>query len=233
MNQLENFLFDFQKSLEKKSEKIFSLFINIKKQKWLVKKKVTKEEKLVEYFSNWELLRKELWNVPNVLSFSRVILGPFLWLMIVYSIQTWIIFIVLTVALLTDWLDGIWARMEGDTVIGSILDPWCDKILFLCLAIALRDRIDPILFWVIVSLELILFITPILGIVAIKKGSGNLNFRSNIFGKFKYMAEGIALIFFLFQQNMLGNYLLLPAILLAALSIYNRRKEITKKAPVF
>lgn len=71
-------------------------------------------------------------NLPNTLSLLRIVLAPvFLWLFLSESpVNVFLSFIVFTVAALTDWYDGWYARKYGfKTRWGQFLDPLADKIL--------------------------------------------------------------------------------------------------------
>jgi CDP-diacylglycerol--glycerol-3-phosphate 3-phosphatidyltransferase len=71
-------------------------------------------------------------NFPNTLSVLRIVLSPvFLLLFLSGSdVQAVISFFVFTVAALTDWYDGWYARKYGfKTRWGQFLDPLADKIL--------------------------------------------------------------------------------------------------------
>jgi CDP-diacylglycerol--glycerol-3-phosphate 3-phosphatidyltransferase len=71
-------------------------------------------------------------NLPNTLSLIRILLAPvFLFLFISDSpVQIFLSFIVFTVAALTDWYDGWYARRYGfSTRWGQFIDPLADKVL--------------------------------------------------------------------------------------------------------
>ncbi len=71
-------------------------------------------------------------NLPNTLSLLRILLAPvFLWLFLSPSpVNVFFSFIVFTIAALTDWYDGWYARKYGfKTRWGQFLDPLADKIL--------------------------------------------------------------------------------------------------------
>jgi cardiolipin synthase len=68
-------------------------------------------------------------SLPNFLTVSRVLLTIFS-LFSYHSIGKMTFFLMLTLALLTDLLDGYVARcMNLSTSLGAVLDPACDKIL--------------------------------------------------------------------------------------------------------
>jgi len=71
-------------------------------------------------------------NLPNTLSLLRIVLAPvFLFLFLSDDpVKVVLSFIVFTIAALTDWYDGWYARKYGfKTKWGQFLDPLADKIL--------------------------------------------------------------------------------------------------------
>src|SRR6187455_1682946 len=71
-------------------------------------------------------------NFPNTLSLIRIILAP-VFMVLFLSDSTWMIaasFFIFTIAALTDWYDGWYARRYGfKTRWGQFIDPLADKIL--------------------------------------------------------------------------------------------------------
>ncbi|KAI3456434.1 hypothetical protein Pfo_013097 [Paulownia fortunei] len=79
-------------------------------------------------------------NLPNFISFTRLLSGPLLGWMIIHDMYS-SAFIGLAVAGATDWLDGYMARkMRINSVVGSYLDPLADKVLIGCVALAMVDK---------------------------------------------------------------------------------------------
>lgn len=79
-------------------------------------------------------------NLPNFVSFSRLVSGPFLGWVIV---NEWYFpaFVGLAVSGASDWLDGFLARRMGiNSVVGSYLDPLADKVLVGCVALAMVEK---------------------------------------------------------------------------------------------
>ena len=79
-------------------------------------------------------------NVPNVLTFLRVLCIPGLVVVILtrFPGQEWVAFGLFCFATFTDTLDGFWARrFRQITTLGQLLDPIADKLLiasvFICL----------------------------------------------------------------------------------------------------
>ncbi len=72
---------------------------------------------------------ESFWNVPNVLTLSRVPLTA--GLCVAIEFHAWLVgFAVFFVAALTDWIDGWYARRFNQlSVFGRVFDPLTDKVL--------------------------------------------------------------------------------------------------------
>jgi CDP-diacylglycerol--glycerol-3-phosphate 3-phosphatidyltransferase len=95
---------------------------------------------------------------PNVLSVVRILLTPGVVWAIVSSEDRWTIAL-LGLALLSDFLDGWWARRAGlSSELGRVLDPLADKILAgaTLVALALVGRVPRELVLVVVARDAIL-----------------------------------------------------------------------------
>lgn len=70
-----------------------------------------------------------VWNVPNILTATRLILSVMIFALIPYKMYGTAV-VVFTIAASTDWVDGYWARKYGQvTKLGRIFDPFVDKII--------------------------------------------------------------------------------------------------------
>ncbi|KAL8032820.1 hypothetical protein ABFX02_13G121900 [Erythranthe guttata] len=79
-------------------------------------------------------------NLPNFISFARLLSGPVIGWMIIHDMYSYA-FIGLAVSGATDWLDGYVARkMRINSVVGSYLDPLADKVLIGSVALAMVDK---------------------------------------------------------------------------------------------
>lgn len=79
-------------------------------------------------------------NLPNYISFARLLSGPLLGWMIANDMYSYA-FIGLAISGATDWLDGYMARKMGiNSVVGSYLDPLADKVLIGCVVLAMVDK---------------------------------------------------------------------------------------------
>jgi CDP-diacylglycerol--glycerol-3-phosphate 3-phosphatidyltransferase len=73
--------------------------------------------------------RSQVWNLPNILTLSRLGLAIVLFILIACASWIWCT-IVFAAAAVTDWLDGYLARKQGLTSpLGRNLDPLVDKVL--------------------------------------------------------------------------------------------------------
>lgn len=101
-----------------------------------------------------------VFNLPNLLTGSRLVLGIGLFALIEW--EQWIAcIIVFTLAALTDWLDGYLARKQGLTsTLGRNLDPLVDKVVicgaFTFLLTHDKSGVAPWMVTVVVARELII-----------------------------------------------------------------------------
>ena len=96
------------------------------------------------------IVQDKILTVPNALSMSRVVISPYFAYLAVQNTPesyTTLAYLVPVFAL-SDWLDGAIARKfpSQQSIIGSALDPWGDKMLVACLggALAYTGALNPI-----------------------------------------------------------------------------------------
>lgn len=73
-----------------------------------------------------------MYNLPNILTISRIVVIPVIFLSIYIRAEVWSIFaaILFIIASITDYLDGYLARARNETsAFGRLLDPIADKLL--------------------------------------------------------------------------------------------------------
>ena len=74
----------------------------------------------------------------NLITISRILLGPIIFFLIIDSSMYWIALILFMFAGITDYFDGYLARKYNQvSVLGEILDPIADKILIVFLLFAI------------------------------------------------------------------------------------------------
>jgi CDP-diacylglycerol--glycerol-3-phosphate 3-phosphatidyltransferase len=135
---------------------------------------------------------ESLFNIPNLLSFARIPLAIVLFACIAH--EAWLLgLIVFSIACITDWLDGWWARRYGPlTLVGRNLDPLADKILvcgaFIYLILVKEAGVEPWMVVVVVGREL-----AVTGIRGMVEATGK-KFGADWFGKLKMFLQCAVLI---------------------------------------
>jgi len=158
-----------------------------------------------------------LLTLPNLISLTRLPLGL---LVFGYSSDSpWVVALLFFLAMLSDLLDGMLARKTGPTIYGAIIDPVCDKMFFLICAMAYRQAFNPMVFWPLILLEVLIFLAPFVYLWIKKVATDKAEFRSNIWGKSKFTFECLALAAAVPKLNTLASCLLLMALVLALVSI--------------
>jgi CDP-diacylglycerol--glycerol-3-phosphate 3-phosphatidyltransferase len=140
--------------------------------------------------------RHEILNLPNCLTFSRIVLTPVFLLLLFADAWYWksMAFVVFSIASLTDFYDGKLAR-EGDqeTSIGRFLDPLADKFLVTSALVAfVFDRL--VSFWLVVPIVTRDVIITIMRIYGLYRGRQMITSR---FAKWKTAVQLFAVIFLL------------------------------------
>ena len=90
-----------------------------------------------------------MYNLPNLLTISRIVVIPVLFLAIYIHSALWSIFagVLFVLASITDYLDGYFARSRNqNSVLGRLLDPIADKLLVVSalLIIVANHMVNPI-----------------------------------------------------------------------------------------
>ena len=130
---------------------------------------------LKELFVNWK-------TIPNFLSFMRILLIPVFAVLLIKDHFVWAV-IVIAVAELTDWFDGMLARkLNQVSALGKVLDPIADKLSQISIVIVLifkySDNAIKYLFMFFIAKEIIMIIG---GAILIAKGFKP--FAAEIWGK--------------------------------------------------
>ncbi len=181
------------------------------------------------------MTKPQIFNIPNILAFIRLLLAPVMFLFLVNqdadifeSIdKTWLNFtaaFIFVIASATDFFDGYIARTFNQvTVLGSILDPLADKMLTLAgfLGLMMLGSASPWAIFLIITREL--FITG-LRVSAVSQG---LNISASWMGKVKTVVQMIAIGFLLMQWPG-GEILLWIAVILTLYSGYEYVRDFFK-----
>ncbi len=159
-------------------------------------------------------------NLPTILTFSRIILIPFFVLITPKSPLLGITIFIIASA--TDFLDGYLARKSGQiTKFGIILDPIADKFLVISALILLVDMVR-LSAWVAIVIIVREFVVTALRVVALSK---NIVIPAETGGKLKTVSQMTAIILLLLPGGIgdldfydVGLVLMYIALILALVS---------------
>lgn len=185
--------------------------------------------------------KKDVLTMPNLLTALRIFFVPFVLFLIWYNtpvsrLWSWIFY---TIATVTDFFDGYFARKQGTvSVTGKLLDPLADKFivnLTLVLLVSMGEmNVLPVL--IILSREFYIF-----GIRSMAVENG-LVISAGQSGKIKTMFQMFALPFFMLDQSTLkaligiewdpriwGYILIWASIFFSLFSAYNYSKAVKRR----
>jgi len=177
----------------------------------------------------------QIFNIPNILAFIRLLLAPVMFFFLVNQDASifngihpsWINYIaafIFVLASATDFFDGYIARTFNQvTVLGSILDPLADKMLTLAgfLGLMILGSASPWAIFLILTREL--FITG-LRVSAVSQG---LDISASWMGKVKTVVQMVAIGFLLMKWPG-GEFLLWFAVVLTLYSGYEYVRDFFK-----
>jgi len=151
-----------------------------------------------------------LLNVPNLVTFSRIVLIPLI-VGIFYVPDDWLSFsnrnliaaAVFIVAAITDWLDGFLARrLNQMSAFGAFLDPVADKLIVVGALVVLLAlaRVDPLVALIIVGREI--------AISALREWMAVIGQGKSVavafIGKLKTVTQMVAIPLLLYHDPLLG-----------------------------
>ena len=132
-------------------------------------------------------MKSAAFNLPNKITLSRLLLAIVFFYFLSYRYFN-VALAVFFVAVVTDWLDGYYARKWNlSTDLGRIVDPFVDKVIicgaFIIFVHIAKDVISPWMVIIIVAREF--FVSTIRGF----SESKGVKFASNIWGKAKMFVQ--------------------------------------------
>lgn len=141
----------------------------------------------------------EIINLPNILTSLRIVILPFLALLIWqnYTIEALLLFLV---AASTDLFDGYFARRLGKiTAFGACFDPFADKIFFLSILVLMSIRgVIPLSFTGVILLrDVFVLLGSIFSVIYF----GYSSIRPHIAGKLVNMLLFVIIFFKLFSLS--------------------------------
>lgn len=142
------------------------------------------------------MTRRKLWNIPNILTVSRVVLIPVL-LAVAYLDIPWrheIVAFLFALAAITDWFDGWLARrLNQGSAFGRFLDPVADKLMVAATLILLVEWHPSV--WMVVPA--IVITSREITISALREWMAEVGQRAQVavssIGKWKTTAQMIAI----------------------------------------
>ena len=187
---------------------------------------------------------KRLINVPNVVTFSRIVVIPLI-IGLYYLPDDWLspqaknvsATIVFIVAAVTDWLDGYLARrLNQMSAFGAFLDPVADKLIVAGALIVLLHlkRVDMLVALIIIGREI--------GISALREWMAKVGQAKSVavafIGKLKTVSQMVAIPLLLYHDRLFGldtqwygTLLIIVAAVLTVVSmLYYMRKALPHAA---
>ena len=120
-------------------------------------------------------------NIPNSLTFLRILLVPLFVILLIYG-HTFYAFLTFIIASITDAVDGLIARLFNQkTILGAYLDPIADKLLLVTsyIVLAVIGIIPPWLTVLVISRDIVI----LMGAAILFINNRSLEIRPSIPGK--------------------------------------------------
>lgn len=142
-------------------------------------------------------------NIPNVLTWARIVLIP-IFVLAFYIPASWssaLTALIFGFAALTDWLDGYLARRWGQTSdFGAFLDPVADKLMVaVALVLLVQSQPTP---WLAIPAAVI--IGREIAVSALREWMAEIGERAHVsvslMAKFKTTSQMLALLFLLYRE---------------------------------
>ncbi|MEA2006436.1 MAG: CDP-diacylglycerol--glycerol-3-phosphate 3-phosphatidyltransferase [Acidobacteriota bacterium] len=150
-------------------------------------------------------------NGPNFLTLGRILAIPILVVVLLSNFRgkELVAFFIFVLAVLTDMLDGFWARRKKKiTPLGELLDPTADKLLIASALICLVElgTVNAWMVVIIIGREI-----AVTGFRAIASSKG-ISIHASVLGKIKMNAEGITIALLILGKGHLGSFYIIPQI---------------------
>ena len=164
-----------------------------------------------------------MWNLPNSLTVSRIVLVPILVAVLLTKLpgREYIGLGIFLLAGLTDFLDGLIARKTGAvTTMGALLDPIADKLLMSAAFISLVE-LDLAPSWMVTCIVGREFAVTALRMIALERG---VAISANNLGKLKTTTQIIAIAILILGKELgswiiVGHYMLWFALIVTLWSM--------------
>ncbi len=145
-------------------------------------------------------------NLPNKLTVARIIATPIFMLLLVWEFKFhyFLALLVFIAASLTDMFDGQYARKHNMvTNFGKFLDPLADKMLTTAAFIGFTAKgVGSGIVWILFIVLFREFLIASLRLVAVS--SGGKVIAANNWGKYKTVAQMVAIIYVMFTEGVIA-----------------------------
>ncbi len=160
--------------------------------------------------------------IANCITISRLFLLPFIVYFLINEKRT-IAFIFMLIALISDVIDGYFARhFRQESELGKLLDPLCDKLSLVVILITLLI-LNAIPFWAVLIIALRDILILIGSFILFRRKS--IIYKSNLLGKITGFLFGVMILAFTLNYKKFGLiflYIAIP-IMLGAFATYLHR----------
>jgi len=147
--------------------------------------------------------RRETFNLPNTITFLRISVVPFLFVLLSSPGKFWSLVIagLFVIASITDFFDGYIARKYNlITTMGKFLDPIADKLI-VDTAMILMIQIHHIPAWIVAITIIRDLIVDVIRSIASSEG---IYIQASILGKQKTLAQNIAVTALIIHYSIFG-----------------------------
>ncbi len=185
----------------------------------ILKKIIDKKEKILKNF---------LTRFPSPLNADQITLIrilcviPIIFFILKKDLTLALVFFIL--GGLSDLFDGPVARFSGkETDLGKMLDPFADKILIVItfIMLTINSSFSDLLFWFILTCELILFALGIMGKDLVLRKGLRRKIGANLWGKWKCLMQFCGIFFLFLNKMIISQTFFWIAAILAVSSIIN------------
>jgi len=142
------------------------------------------------------------WNIPNILTMTRIVLIPVFVVVFYAPIQSsnLLCALIFGIAAITDWLDGYLARkLKQSSVFGAFLDPVADKLM-IAVALVLLVQANPTILFTIPAA---IIIGREIVISALREWMAEIGERAaiavSVIGKLKTTAQMVAILLLIYE----------------------------------
>lgn len=166
--------------------------------------------------------KKDWQKIPNIVTLTRLFFGLFPAILLTSGsiIDRWVAFVLFIILAGTDWVDGYLARkLNQETEIGRILDPFADRVITGSMLIVLMVQNYNSRLWLTCMLAWFLFAAVIIFIVLFKAVENEIEAKPNMAGKLKMVSISLLIICLIAEGLFVSVYLSVVVVLLTIITL--------------